>query len=141
MSRFSELVPTAGRYVNASDKAMLAADPEAEKADERAETIGGPVALRLVRAVYQPRATYGPRWLIEAQAIANSETIAIDFAAADKAGVPIEARQTMFAELRDRLDAGELFDPVVLARINPGKGEKRAQGWQDLGFLAVFCHI
>ena len=110
MAKFAELVPTAGRYVNAADKAMLAGD---------APDMAGPVALRLTRAVYQPRAMYGPRWLIEVRTLATREDIAIDFAAADKAGEPIEARQTMFAELRDRLDAGEAFDPVVLAQITP----------------------
>lgn len=123
MARFGELVPTAGRYVNGADKAMLAADPDAEKADDRAEDIAGPVALRMMRAVYQHRATYGPRWLVECRTVATPAVdLAIDFAAADKAGVPIEARMTTFAELRDRLDAGEVFEPVFLARVVPGKG-------------------
>jgi hypothetical protein len=125
MARFSEVVPTAGRYVNATDKAMLAADPEAEKADERADELAagtGPVALRLTRCVYQPRAMFGPRWLVECRALANGDDIAIDFAAALKDGTVIETRQAMFAELRDRLDAGEAFDPVVLARIAPERG-------------------
>ena len=112
MARFSEVVPTAGRYVNAADKAMLAGDDPA---------MDGPVALRLMRATYQPRAQFGPRWLVDVRALANGDDIAIDFAAADKDGTPIEARQTMFAELRDRLAAGEVFEPVVLAQISTGK--------------------
>ncbi len=122
MGRFSSLIPTAGRYVNAADKAMLAADPEGDKADERVDEIAGPVALRLIRATYQARAMFGPRWLVDCKALANGDDIAIDFAAATKAGDPIEARMAMFADLRDRLDAGEVFDPVVLVRIAPPKG-------------------
>lgn len=123
MARFSEVVPTAGRYVNGADKAMLAADPEAEKADERSEAIAGPVALRLTRVQYQPRAQFGPRWLVECRTLATPATdVAIDFAAALKDGTVIESRMSMFAELRDRLEAGEAFEPVFLARIAPGKG-------------------
>ena len=110
MSRFAELVPSSGRYVNAAAKAMLAGE-EVPSA--------GAVALRLVRATYQPRATFGARWLIDVRALATGEDIAIDFAAINKAGEPIEARQTMFAELRDRLDAGEVFDPVCLVLVAP----------------------
>ena len=120
MARFGELVPTAGRYVNAADKAMLAADTTADKADERAEEVGGPVAMRLVRSIYQPRAKFGPRWLVEAKVLAGGDTVAIDFAAANKDGTPIEARSQMFAELRDRLDQGEAFDPVVLEYVHAG---------------------
>ena len=119
MARFAELVPSAGRYVNGADKAMLAADPEAEKADERSEDIGKPVALRLMRSTFQHRAQFGPRWVVDVRTLAGGEDIAIDFAAADKAGVANEARMGMFAGLRDRLDAGEAFDPVILARITP----------------------
>lgn len=122
MARFGDLIPSAGRYLNGADKAMLAADPDAEKADERVEDMAGPVAMRLVRAVYQPRARFGPRFLIDARVLATGEMIAVDFAAADKEGTPIEARVQTFNELRDRLDAGEAFDPVILARIAPDGG-------------------
>ena len=123
MARFSEVVPTAGRYVNGADKAMLAADPEAEKADDRASSIAGPVGLRLVQTVYQARAKFGPRWLVVCRTLSTPAVdVAIDFAAAMKDGTVIEARATMFSELRDRLDAGEMFEPVFLARIDPGKG-------------------
>lgn len=123
MARFSEVIPAAGRYVNAADKAMLAADPTAEKADERAEDATGPVALRLIDARYQPRAMFGPRWLVGVRTLSQPvEDIAIDFAAATKDGSPIEARNIMFGELRDRLDAGEAFDPVVLVRVPGTRG-------------------
>jgi len=107
MARFGELVPTSGRYVNAADKAELS---------------DLAVPLRLVRATYQPRAMFGPRWLIDCAQVGGGEPVAIDFAAASKDGAPIEARQTMFAELRDRLDAGEVFEPVVLESVTPAKG-------------------
>ena len=121
--KFAELIPTTGRYVDGADKAMLAADPDAEKADERAAAMRGPVALRLIGSSFQPRARFGPRWLVTCRPYAGGEDIAIDFAAADKSGtVPIEARMSMFAELRDSLDAGEAWDPVILARVPGVKG-------------------
>ena len=120
--KFAELIPTTGRYVDGADKAMLAADPDAEKADERAAAMRGPVALRLIGATLQPRARFGPRWLVNCRPMAGGEDIAIDFAAAAKDGAPIEARMNMFGELHDSLDAGEAWDPVILARVPGVKG-------------------
>jgi len=107
MARFSEVIPAAGRYVNAADKAMLA---------------DLAVPLRIIRSVYQPRAGFGPRWLVDVAALNGGECIAIDFAAAAKDGTPIEARTVVFGAIRDRIDAGETFDPVVLEQVTPAKG-------------------
>ena len=100
MGKFSSLAPGAGRYVNAADKAMLA---------ELA------VPLRLRSAVFQRRATFGPRWLVDVEAIATGELIAVDFA-------DNPTRAAMFDSLASALDAGETFDPVVLVRVSPDGG-------------------
>lgn len=100
MGKFSALAPGAGRYVNAADKAMLA---------ELA------VPLRIVAVVFQRKAQFGPRWLVDVAAIANGELIAVDFA-------DNPTRSAMFDALSSALDAGEAFDPVVLVRVNPDGG-------------------
>jgi len=100
MGRFSSLAPGAGRYVNAADKAMLA---------ELA------VPLQLRSAVFQRRAQFGPRWLVDVAAIATGEMIAVDFA-------DNPTRAAMFDSLAAALDAGESFDPVVLVRVQPDGG-------------------
>lgn len=122
MARISDIAPTAGRYVNAADKALLAESG---------------AALRIVDARYQARAMFGPRWLIDCAVLATGETVAIDFAAADKAGAPIEARMTMFGAMRDALRDGDTFDPVVLVRIEPAKGGNPFWTFEDASIDAV----
>ncbi len=100
MPKFSQLAPGAGRYVNAADKAMLA-------------ELAVPLLLRGV--VFQKRATFGPRWLVDAAAIATGELIAVDFA-------DNPTRAAMFDTLASALDGGETFDPVVLVRVTPDGG-------------------
>lgn len=107
MGKFGALVPTNGRYVNAADKAALAENA---------------VALQIVAASHEPRATFGPRWLIDAAILATGETVAIDFASANAAGEPIVSRMLMFGELAARLAEGERFDPVILVRVSPVGG-------------------
>ena len=79
--------------------------------DEREPYIDRP--LRLVGVRHEPRARFGPRWVVDAVVLDTGELVSI--ALADNA-----TRTTMFGTIRDDLsaDGADAYAPVVLYRAS-----------------------
>lgn len=97
--KFEAVLPTGARYVDGDDRAELADRP-----------------LKLQRARFEPKARYGPRWVIEALLLDSGEIIALGFA-------DNPTRQGMFGQVAADLDAdgADAYEPVVLYQSQTGQ--------------------
>jgi hypothetical protein len=101
MARFEDNAPATGRYIDG---------------DERSDYIDRP--MRMQSARFQPKALYGPRWVIEAVMLDDGELVAI--ALADN-----PTRQARFGEVAASLaaDGHDAYEPVCLFKQDqPGGG-------------------
>ena len=92
--RFEDNAPAAGRFVDG---------------DERDDYTDRPMKLQTAR--FEPKATYGPRWVITAAMLDTGELVAI--ALADNA-----TRTQRFSEVQADLaaDGADAYEPVCLFR-------------------------
>ena len=89
--------------------------------DEREEYVDR--AMKLLDARFEPKATFGPRWVIQAAMMDSGERVAIALAQ-DKKGV----RDSIFAQVQADIETqgSDAFEPVCLYMAKP---EGNANGY------------
>lgn len=92
MAKFESVLPTGARYVDG---------------DERDEYVDR--AAKITAVHHEPKAKFGPRWVIDAAMLDSGEIVAFTFAANP-------TRDTMFSNLAAGLDAdgADAWEPVCL---------------------------
>ena len=101
MAKVEDIAPKrAGRYLDAEDRAALAGVP-----------------LKLYTIDYEPKAMFGPRWLIGAAVVATGEGVLIGLGAEtgpEGAKVENAGRAAVLTKIASAIEAETDIDPVIL---------------------------